>query len=79
MPLSTATPGFAPCRRLLQLAPAEPAREPSNIHLRVEGMADWLTAKVGAVHRRVDTGQAVDLALDLNGAPASSATARRLG
>jgi multiple sugar transport system ATP-binding protein len=46
------------------VALAEHLGDASIIHLRVDGVADLLSAKVGAEHSRVEAGQNVGLAPD---------------
>jgi multiple sugar transport system ATP-binding protein len=46
------------------VALAEHLGDASIIHLRVEGVAELLSAKVGAEHKRVEAGQNVGLAPD---------------
>ncbi len=47
-----------------QVELAEHLGDSSIVHLRVDGVADLLSAKVGAGHTRLDAGQAVGLAPD---------------
>ena len=59
-----------------QVALAEHLGDSSIIHLRVEGIPDLLTAKVGAEHQRLESGQNVGLTLDADWALSFDADAR---
>ena len=61
-----------------QVALAEHLGDCSLIHLRVEGLAETLTAKVGTEFSQIATGQAVGLAPDVNWALCFDADARRV-
>jgi multiple sugar transport system ATP-binding protein len=60
------------------VALAEHLGDSSIIHLRVDGVADLLTAKVGAGHSRVEAGQEVALAPDAAWALAFDGDGRRV-
>jgi multiple sugar transport system ATP-binding protein len=59
-----------------QVVLAEHLGDSSIIHLRVEGIPDLLTAKVGAGHQRLESGQDVGLTLDADWALGFDADAR---
>ena len=59
-----------------QVVLAEHLGDSSIIHLRVEGIPDLLTAKVGAGHQRLESGQDVGLRLDADWALGFDADAR---
>jgi len=58
------------------VALAEHLGDSSIIHLRVDGVAELLSAKVGADHSRVEAGQTVGLAADASWALAFDAEHR---
>jgi multiple sugar transport system ATP-binding protein len=60
------------------VALAEHLGDSSIIHLRVDGVTDLLSAKVGAEHSRIEAGQAVGLLPDGSWALAFDADSRRL-
>jgi len=59
-----------------KVALAEHLGDSSIIHLRVDGVAELLTAKVGTEHNQVEAGQTVGLAPDARWALAFGADSR---
>jgi multiple sugar transport system ATP-binding protein len=57
---------------------AEHLGDASVLHLRLEGLASLLRAKVGAGHEHIEAGQVVRLAADAQGALAFDAAGRRI-